>query len=206
MRRIRDDRGVTLIELLIVVSILGIIAVPLGLALMGFLRNSDETVGRLTESHDIQIAASYFAQDVASIGIHDWTRDGFPLKQSVALGTGTGVQACGPTGAGITQIVRFAWDDPTTASLAPQPVRVAYYVQTVGGERQLHRVTCGTVAPADLVLSHNVSTTADPSVVCSANCEAAAVPQTVTMTLRVKSPSTTGSDTSVTLTGQRRQS
>ena len=51
-----DDRGVTLTELLVAIAILAIIIVPLSHALIGFVRNTDPTTRRMSESHDIQVA------------------------------------------------------------------------------------------------------------------------------------------------------
>ena len=139
---LRDERGFTLVEMLITVAILGIIIVPLANALIGFFRNSADTTGRLSESHDVQIAAAYFAQDVQSVGVHDWKTSGFPLKQSVETNvTGTaGVNPCGTSST--PAVIRLAWDDPTAAVGEPPTAVASYYVQTVGGESQLHRKLC----------------------------------------------------------------
>jgi prepilin-type N-terminal cleavage/methylation domain-containing protein len=215
----RDDRGVTLIEVLVAIVILGIIIVPLGNALIGFSRNTDDTTRRLSESHDAQIMAAYFAQDMQSVGVRDWTADPYPLKQSIVANVaydGT-PYPCGTAGtppAGTPPaVVRLAWDDPTTVSGAPDIVRVSYVVETVGAERQLHRLRCvgPSPAPADVVLAHNVDAS-PPSLVCynasmvAMDCASApAVPQTVTLTVTIKSPGSSGPALTVTLTGQRRQ-
>jgi prepilin-type N-terminal cleavage/methylation domain-containing protein len=205
MRVTRDDRGFTVVELLIAIVILGIIMVPLADAVMAFLRNTDDTTRRLSESHDAQLSAAYFAQDVASIGTRNWTAYPYPLKQSVELNapaTG-GLYPCGPAGTPAA-VVRFAWDDPTAAS-ANQEVRVAYVVQTVGGERQLHRIKCAGGSTTDKVLAHHVAATG-PTVTCLSptTCTAAAVPQSVTLTLTIQDPDSSVPYT-VVLEGQRRQ-
>jgi prepilin-type N-terminal cleavage/methylation domain-containing protein len=208
----RDDRGVTLIEVLVAIVILGIIIVPLGNALISFSRNTDDTTRRLSESHDVQIMAAYFAQDVQSVGVRKWTTDGYPLEQSVEVNApaGGGIYKCGTTGTPAA-VVRFAWDDPTTAS-GLRRVIVSYVVTppTVGAERQLHRITCVASPPdpstptSDIVLAHNVDTVDLPT--CPTSCTAApAVPQTVTLTVKIKNSGTSGPALTVTLTGQRRQ-
>jgi prepilin-type N-terminal cleavage/methylation domain-containing protein len=68
----RPDDGVSLIELLVAIVLLGVIAVPLGNAVISFFRNTNATTNRLAESHDSQISSAYFAQDVQSIGVRAW--------------------------------------------------------------------------------------------------------------------------------------
>jgi prepilin-type N-terminal cleavage/methylation domain-containing protein len=206
----RDDRGVTLTEVMVAIVIMAIIMVPLGNAVIGFLRNSDSVGRRLSESHDAQIAAAYFAQDVQSIGTRNWSDHPFPLKQSIELNappTG-GLYPCGPSGTPAAT-VRFAWDDPTNATGAPSVVRVAYVVVTSGTERQMRRLTCvgSSTVTSTIVIAHNVDTSVLPTVECAnpTSCAAApGVPQYVTLRLRIRDPANSGSFT-VVLTGQRRQ-
>ena len=203
-----DDRGVTLTEMLVTVVILGVIMLPLGNALIGFIRNTDDTTRRLSESHDIQLAAAYFAQDVQSVGARDWSAFPYPLRQSIepnAAAAG-GLYPCGTPGTPVA-VVRLAWDDPQSASASPEVVRVSYVVMTDGGRRRLHRITCvGSATPvSDLVVAHNVDTV-DPVLSCSSPCTAApAVPQSVTLTLAIRNPESPGPAVSVALTGARRQ-
>jgi prepilin-type N-terminal cleavage/methylation domain-containing protein len=204
-RRLRaDDQGMTLIELLMVIVILGIIVVPLGDAMIMFFRQTGNTTHRLSESHDAQIADAYFAQDVASIGRHDWTAAPFPLAQSIEVNVGAtqGLDPCG-TAATPAAVVRLLWDDPSAAQ-TPAVYRVSYVVETVGGEQQLHRIECrgSSTAYSDLVLAHNL---VSASVSCSTTCTSATVPQTVTLTLQIRASGTTDPILTVTLTGQRRQ-
>jgi len=198
--RTRQDDGFTLIELLLTITIISAVSLALGNAMLGFVKNTDTTTRRLSESHDAQISAAYFAQDVASIGVRSTTAPN-PLLQSVET-TGSAL-ACG-TG---TTVVRFGWDDPSSATAATL-VKVAYVVQTVAGERQLHRLVClgaSTTASTDVVLAHNLDTTA-PTVTCSSSCPASpAVPQSVTLVVYIKDPLSTGPTYTITLTGQRRQ-
>lgn len=206
-RRDAGERGVTLVEVLVAITILVIIMVPLGNAMISFYRNSDETNGRLSESHDAQIAAAYFTQDVQSLGRRDYGVTGFGLQQSIEVSVASdgGLFPCAPGSP--EAVVRFLWDD-TTAGV----VRVSYVVQTVGTERQLHRITCigSSAVSSDLVLAHNLdpSATVGPPA-CATSCVggggAPAVPQWVKLALTLKSPATTGAGLNVTLVGQRRQ-
>jgi len=48
-RRVRDDVGFTLVELLVAIVVLGIIAVPLGDVVLTYLKDSGAVSGRLSE-------------------------------------------------------------------------------------------------------------------------------------------------------------
>jgi len=207
----RSDAGFTLIELLLAVTIMGVITIPIGNLLLGYLHNSKATVARLTESHDAQISAAYFAQDVASLGARDWTDTVTPYayRQSVELNApaATGLYPCG---SGLPNaVIRLAWDDyPSGAGASPVQTRAAYVVETVGSEQQLHRITCSGNATVvtDVVLAHDlVSATAS----CATSCTGAGsnLPHRITLSLSISDPaSDAGSPYSVTLTGDRRQS
>jgi type II secretory pathway component PulJ len=199
----------TLIEVLIVVTILGIIVAPLTGGIVAFLRNTDATTNRMAESHDAQITAAYFAQDVQSVGVRDWTAAPYPTKQSIELN----VAAAGglyPCGTGSNALVRFAWDDP---AVGPSSVRrVSYVVQLASSERQLHRVACdgaGAVT-SDVIVAHNVDAVTAPVITCKTAagttqaCDTATLPASVTLTLTLQTPANSSPYT-VALVGQRRQ-
>jgi prepilin-type N-terminal cleavage/methylation domain-containing protein len=205
----RDDRGFTLIELLVAIVIIGIIAAPLGNVMIGYLRNTDATTARLSESHDAQIAAAYFAQDVASVGVHDRTDTAYALQQSIEQNASpaSGLYPCG--GSTLPNaVVRMAWDDFINGAAAdPMQMRVAYVLETSAGKTELHRITCADNAniKSDTVLAHNV---VSASAACSSTCSGtgASVPQTVTLTLTIRAAKSNAvTDYAVDLTGQRRQ-
>src|SRR6266498_3092358 len=76
LNRLRNSEdGFTLVELLVAIVIMAVITVPLANAVMGVLHNQAETSDRMALSHDAQISASYFARDVASVGLRDYTTD-----------------------------------------------------------------------------------------------------------------------------------
>jgi prepilin-type N-terminal cleavage/methylation domain-containing protein len=206
-RSAKED-GFTLVELLLAVVLVSVITLAVGDALIGFTRNTDATIHRLAESHDAQISAAYFAQDVASIGIRDSDE---ALEQSVETRSKSKALACGvPPG---HLVVRLGWDDPTTATQATQ-VLVSYVVEVVAGQRQMHRLVCspshGTLS--DTIVVHYLGATL-PVVTCTdakaqpTPCDgsAADVPQSVSMALSLDHVGDPGPAYTVTLTGTRRQ-
>jgi prepilin-type N-terminal cleavage/methylation domain-containing protein len=207
MRLRRGADGFTLVELLVAIVILGIITVPLSSVVIGFFRSADATTARLIESHDVQIATAYWAQDVASIGTHSTTSP-FALNQSVETGVAynAGLYQCGAAGTP-NAIVRLAWDD--SSGPGTTLVRVAYVVQTFSGQTELHRLRCNgsAVVVSDVTVAHDLDPSTPPVLVCSTTCTASpAVPRSVTLTLTIKDPKNLGGAYVVGLTGQRRQS
>lgn len=193
MRRLsRDEKGVTLIELLVAVTILAVIIAPLTNAMITYMRNTKATNDRLAASHDAQIAAAYFAQDVQSIGVRDWTAKPYSLKASSVLIPALAT-TCGST-AVPAALIRMEWDDPTVATGPLQVVSVSYVDD---GLRGLHRLRCRAGVLEDTVLVHNLDST--PTVTPTGS----PVPQYISMELTIR---VEGSPTilTVTLAGQRR--
>lgn len=190
-RLVRDDKGITLVELLVTITLLIIIIVPLTNAMIAYLRNTDAINDRLAASHDAQLAAAFFAQDVQNIGVRDWDAEGFPLKQSVEQNVAPdgGLHPCGPSG-GPNALIRMASDDPsTTATDRPAVVVVSYVV--IGSK--LHRWRCGT-GFQDTVVAHNLH--GAPTVTCCS--------EYISMELNLRVAGSTDLLT-VKLAGQRRQ-
>lgn len=194
--RVDDEHGFSLTELLITVVIMGIIMAPLSNAMISFMRISDQTNQRLNESHDIQIAAAYFAQDVRSVGLRQPT---YPFAAAPSAEFAPADSGAFPCGAAGPVVARLAWDDPVTLS-GNERVIVAYLIRDVDGEKQLRRITCrgGIATPvSDIVVAHNVvSATA-----------AEAVPGVITLALTIRDPGSTNpaNNVEITLQGQRRQ-
>jgi prepilin-type N-terminal cleavage/methylation domain-containing protein len=226
--RDRRDAGFTLIELLVATMILGVIISALAAAIIGVLRNTNDTGDRLALSHDAQISAAFFARDVASVGLRTYNATGADFTASIQ--PDGAAFACGTTTVPAS-IVRI-WGDDWDNSQDPPVVQtdsVSYYLVPLPGTQlsELHRVKClnsgspGSDAPSgtagsDAVLAHNVYTGPAPSdpadlrraptLTCSTTCGGTAgtpVPQQVTLTLWVGA--TRDDAYQITLTGQRRQ-
>lgn len=212
MRLNSDDRGVTLTEVMVAVAILTIIIVPLSNALIVFLRNSDKTSQRLSENHDVQLAAAYFAQDVQSTGIRG-PAPSFSPTTSIALTWAISAACDGRRVVAGTQVptkpvVRFLWDDPTS-STALVRVQVSYVVaEDPSGERQLRRITCrGSpfTFSSEVIVVHNLDQSAAAPFTVTCSCTNPALLRSVTLTLHIRHPGNDGSAVVVKLTGERRQ-
>jgi prepilin-type N-terminal cleavage/methylation domain-containing protein len=194
----RGERGFTLVELLITISLMGVVSLALGDLLINALREMSATSDRMDLSQDAQLSAVYFAQDVAAVGLRDYTAGtpSLPFKPSVQLNTQD--DSCGPLPTSVLRLLSDDWTIPTTRRTAT----VLYYLQ---GE-DLHRATClgpATVPTSDVVIVQNV-VPSSVSVTCPTSCTAATLPATITLHLVANKPST--GDYPITLTGLRRQS
>jgi prepilin-type N-terminal cleavage/methylation domain-containing protein len=189
---IRGDGGFTLIELLVTIVILGVIALPLANVVIGYFLNSSTTTARLSESHDEQIAAAYWQQDVSSIGVRgafDPISGTFPLQQSV----NTTMPCALPAG---TVVVTLAWNQYDASGNATL-VGAAYLKQ---GTTLIRAHCTGSTLDSTATLAHNVNGT--PAI---SSTGTGTVPATVSMTFNVREPSGKGQPYTVTVQGQRRQ-
>jgi prepilin-type N-terminal cleavage/methylation domain-containing protein len=189
LRRTGDD-GYTLVELLISVTIVGLILSAISGVTVVVLRTAAATDTRFDESNDLLLATAYFAADVMG-------------AQSVA------VSAAPRCGTDASAVVEFAGQDFTDdSSLSTTTTVVTYVVRTIAGSppvRQLRRLACAvpTDSPTypltpvtDVPVVRQLSSTA-PAVNCgTAQCSAFAV---VNLVVREQSGNLT-----YTLTGRRR--
>jgi prepilin-type N-terminal cleavage/methylation domain-containing protein len=204
----RDERGVTLVEVLVAVIILGIIAAPLATGMWVFFRNSDETTRRLSDSHDAQMLANYFAQDVQAMGVRDWSAAGFPFVKSVetVIDWNVGTLRCGGSDV-FKAAIRMARDVPVAEGTPTETVVVAYVVKVVGTVRELHRLVC-TSDPlnpdSDIVLVHNLDGNPDAPRCTPSPCSLG-TPRFIEWDVDIKSPGSLSGGLTVELSGQRRQ-
>jgi prepilin-type N-terminal cleavage/methylation domain-containing protein len=193
------ENGFTLVELIMAIAVIGVIIVPLGNVVIGYLRNTDETTARLLESHDAQIASAYWAQDVASVGMRIGLGEpGFEatpnaLKPSVAVGADSSLSILPPCGTSGTPVVRFAWDDFDDDGVK-SIVQVAYVLEP---PTELHRIRCDSTGAKDVTVARTLDPSKPPAVSCSTIC---------TLSLTLKDPKNRDDPYALVLTGQRRQS
>jgi prepilin-type N-terminal cleavage/methylation domain-containing protein len=206
----RDERGFTLVELLITITLMGVVSLALSDLVISALKQMSATSDRLDVSQDEQLGAAYFARDVAAFGLRDYGAaiggGSLPFKPSIQLDAAddAGGTICGPVPVSVLRLLSDAWD----LSVAP-PVRrtavVAYYLKPVDGVLELRRARCvGSSTPSsDVRLSESVKP-GSVSVSCSTPCTAAAAPLSVTLRYLATKPSS--GDQEIVLSGLRRQS
>lgn len=220
MRRLcgrgRADEGFTLIELVVCIAIVGFILVALVNVVIEYLKTSDATSARLSESGDVQFAAAYWQRDVSSIGVRSTTYDSsasvhsYPLLQSVSANGDTGVTpGCSMPSGSTTQVV-LAWSVYTSSSSTDSSttVTVAYVTQSSGSRLELVRVRCtGSTQDSVTTLASNI-VPGSVQVACPGGCNGSgsSVPDVVTLTFTSSDPNDpTAAPYSATLTGNRRQ-
>ncbi|TDO35714.1 prepilin-type N-terminal cleavage/methylation domain-containing protein [Kribbella sp. VKM Ac-2527] len=198
----RSEAGFTLVELLVAVVILGVITIPLSGVVVSALKHTGTSEDRLALSHDAQLSSSYFARDVAALGVRDYDAapsESVPFKASVQLDAvqDAGGVTCGPAPEAAIRLLSDRWDGSSIPAVHETDV-VAYYVE--GSE--LHRLKCaGTTT--DVVIAHNVKP-GSLTVACSSTCTSDDPPQRITISFLTSKPSV--GDYPITLIGQRRQS
>jgi prepilin-type N-terminal cleavage/methylation domain-containing protein len=137
MPNLRDDTGFTLIEVLIAVSILGVIVLALGAAFGVGVRGLDSTSNRLVSSNDAQFVSNYFPPDVqnassgstSGISCSDAGTSNSKIllrwPVSDAGAARTIVYWVKDTGRGTYELVRSAWDKPDCNGTPVQSTVVA---------------------------------------------------------------------------------
>ncbi|MGD9798162.1 MAG: type II secretion system protein J [Acidimicrobiia bacterium] len=124
MSRRADERGMTLIEVMLGVAILGIIIVPIGAALMLGFMTSSGTRELITDSSSVQLLASYASTDIQS------------AKWVIGVPSPAPGVPCSGSGA---PLLRLEWEDPATA----EDTIVVYEQRSTASEGpSLHRVRC----------------------------------------------------------------
>lgn len=214
-RRLADDSGFTLLELVMAIVIMGIITIPLANFMLAYLDNTTQTQQRMADSHDLQIAAAYLSQDVAGVGVRTSADPAAALGQSVWTAWGSGTTCGQGAVVGASLVLLLKSDDWTQVGATwTQSVDSVAYVATVSTPTApglLYRVSCpaaGSVSVA--TISHELSSATVNCYDSSSAAEACsgtgtAVPAKITLTLNLSSGSSDKSGESVALTGLRRQ-
>jgi type II secretory pathway pseudopilin PulG len=203
-----------LVELIISIVIMGVITLPLGNLVVSYFTNTTATQARLGGSHDAQIGAAYFAQDIASMGVHTGGASG----TSLWVAPFGGAPACGSAVASGSRVLVIASDDyysaptPFSGTAPPNVVNIAYVAKSVGTvaspRYELHRIRCAGAASggSDTVVMHNLASVPGTPTCDAGTCNSTtAYPSRVAINNIIKDESSTGSTYSVVLSGQRRQ-
>ncbi|MFD0804904.1 type II secretion system protein [Nocardioides caeni] len=205
--RAQRDAGFTLMELVVTVAIIGVVTTVLSGVVIAFLKNTADTQARLTESHDVQLAAAYWQRDVSSIGVRSTTPD--PATGNYPLAQWASDTACGNLPSGYSPDITLSWGEYTsrTSSDPPAQIKITYATKLVSGSTyEMVRVRCGTAASV-VSVANNLA--GRPQVRCDGgNCvPSATAPRIITMRLQVHDAGERHSgDYTATLTGERRQS
>jgi prepilin-type N-terminal cleavage/methylation domain-containing protein len=154
----RGEQGVTLLELIVVIMILGVIVPVITASIVVGLQAAEGTADRVDLSHDAKLTGIYMVPDIQS-------------AETVTLGSSTCTNATG------TKVVTFGWDEEGTA------VVVSYVADMTA--HTLVRTVCRDavqIANQTVTVAHNISDT-PVSTTCSPNCAAPA--RTVTTVVEV---------------------
>ncbi len=169
-----DEGGFTLVELVIGIAITGLLTAAIGSALFVSLRTTEITNKRMAESHDVQIASAYLANDVQSAS---------------SVNAPNATTNCS---AAFTTLITF------TYATGGSPAAVYKCGTAANGETQVTR-TFNSGIP--IVIAHFAGT-ARPSVTVTYDPSQPTVPVSATITLTKASDCTL--DCTYTLFGSRR--
>ena len=163
------DRGLTLIELLISMTLTMIIGGVITAALITSMNAAESTARTAADSTDAQLIAAYLVRDAQAAGGTD------PATAALdpTLGVSTTDDA-GCTQAG-TLVVRFAWTD--RGSTPDADVVVTYAHRSDG---QLVRLACTDAAPLEVVLAREVT---EAALTCSPGGSCSGLPDSVTLSI-----------------------
>lgn len=133
LRDLRDDRGMTLIELLISIAIFSVITGAIGMSMMVVVKNDSAAAGRLSNTKAAQSLNTWLTADVQSA-----TGPGF----NTDAGNTDGCPG-GPVFPGVNRLRMELFNSGVSTS----PIVVSYRVLN----NQLVRVTCSTADPTPVV-------------------------------------------------------
>lgn len=217
-----DDQGFTLVEVLIAVTILGMIMSAIAAAVIFTIDTTKSTSNRLSDSVDSQITSAYFVRDVQGAG-YITTDANLALVSAAPFLTLT-PQVCGPSsviGAGGSlsgyKLLVAMYHPPASGGTA---LASAYWQVGSVSPYQILRYSCtvsignnGTTSaiagPIPVVIADNVSSASSPAIIQPSQFQTAAasgwVPTVASTTVQDVSgstvtvaPSTTGFLTSGT--------
>lgn len=192
MTRTRSQAGMSLIELTIAVSILGLVMAAITTTMIVAMRATAEATDRLDRGNDQQLTSAHFGPDVA--GALEVTAVGQPGFTGPTTEPG-----CGPTGDRL--VVQFRGREAIDVLTSDR--WTVSYVLTDGGATLARRACTGsaTTPASDVAVAAGLSTTSGPTVACRTAAGAAVAcedpsAQGVTLDLTIEDGterSTTGS-------------
>lgn len=147
-----QEEGFTLVELVLSVSLMGLVMLAVVGSVFFVLNARARTSGQLASSADRQIVASYFAEDVEG-------------ASGTAPFSTSALTLC--DGTSVTPLVTVRGTDYGPGSITPVPVTVAYVYQP--STRELKRMSCrGTTGPVTTrSLARNVASAPSLSGSCT---------------------------------------
>jgi prepilin-type N-terminal cleavage/methylation domain-containing protein len=142
----RGDEGVTLVELLVCLVIMGVVVSALTMSFAASTRAIDQSSLRMADTHDSQMASTLFSSDVQS---SNWVWTAAPPNPFV------------PCGSGDSPVITFAWIGSNAG--VEQTNVAAYWTIDQDGEHQLVRQVCtgsgvpvGGTPTSSVVIAHNL--------------------------------------------------
>ena len=190
----RSSDGFTLIEVLLAVTILGLVMAPLSGAMFLLLRTNGATSDRVSAAHDELMLAAYWSGDV----------------QSTTTISMTDATSCPAGSSGSTLVARLRWTDLDSANVTVTRV-VAYWSvpSSATSDAQLVRQTCddagstGSVALRSAVTVTHGLTSAGVSCFSSSGTDTTSAGCSPVASARLTVSSGTSATPNV-LTGRRR--
>lgn len=151
-----NDRGMTLVELLVTVSLIGLVTTVISAAIIVVFRSTDSTEGRLSLARSEQSFTTWMPADLAAVNVdvastHDPKNDPFQLVSGfVPIDNSEAGQPCDsgdiscPVGfvADGTNQVTLRWRTLTTPGPTTLQTNVSYRLVGVGDGYQLVRYQC----------------------------------------------------------------
>ena len=137
-RRVRDA-GMTLPEVLVAMTVTGLIAAALGMASTVLVRQIDNTSGRTNNARSEQNVGVYMPGDLSSAEQVDTSAGALPCGPSPACPATADISG--------SNALMLTWNgqefDTATNSIINTLTRVSYRVTVVAGEYRMLRVECG---------------------------------------------------------------
>jgi prepilin-type N-terminal cleavage/methylation domain-containing protein len=160
----RRDAGMTLPELLIVITMMGVLSAVIGTAIVTTFRVSRSTEGRVNVARAEQNIDVWLPADLASTDVTDLT---LPAVDTSPTATPCG--NCGSIDLSGSNALQLAWTTQIAgASAGDAPIeivtRVQYQYIRVGDEWQIQRIECVGSEPCRMnVVLHDLDGPPDPS-------------------------------------------